>query len=396
MSRIIGIVLGLAFLVGVSGCASKKPVAAKTDPPVVRVRHPIEAEVTDYEDFTGRTDAVFTVEVRARVTGYLDKAVFKDGDEVKEGDLLFEIDPRPYKAELDRAEATLAQSEAHLKRLEADYRRASNLFTRGNVSREEFDKVAGDKNEAEAAVGIAQATFERAKLDVLFTKITAPIAGRLSRRLVDPGNLVKADETPLTTIVSLDPMYVYFDIDERTLLRLRRLVREGKIPSRQNQEIPIQAALADETDYPHDGLINFSENKVDPGTGTLRVRATIANPKPYVLSPGLFVRVRLPVGKPHRSVLVVEKALGTEQGQKYVYVVRKDNKVTRRDVKVGKLDGQMRVIEEGLSVDEWVVTEGLQRVRPDALVNPVPETPVGEPGSSDSKTVSAAALKPRG
>jgi RND family efflux transporter MFP subunit len=392
MNRIRGVIAFSLLGFSLAGCEAKKAAAPPPKPEKVTVSQPVYDTVTDFEDFTGRTDAVFTVEVRARVTGYLDKVLFKDGDEVKEDDPLFEIDPRPYKHEYDRTEAALAQAEAHLKRLEADYKRAANLFARGNIAREEFDRIFGDRNEAEAAVGSARASFDMAKLNLGFTKINAPISGRLSRRLVDPGNLVKADETMLTTIVSLDPMYAYFDVDERTLLRLRRLVSEGKMPSRQQgAQVGVLIALGDEETPTHEGEINFSDNKLDPGTGTLRVRASLPNPadskKVRLLQPGLFVRVRLPVGKPHRSLMIPEKALGTEQGEKYLYVVDKQNKVKKRPVKVGRLDGKLRVIESGLEPSELVVVEGLQRVRPDAEVIPVPER---LPSTPPSKTGTAA------
>ncbi|GAC1449826.1 MAG: efflux RND transporter periplasmic adaptor subunit [Isosphaeraceae bacterium] len=346
--------------------ARETPKAA----PVVIVSQPVSEYVTDYEDFTGRTEAVHSVEIRARVSGYLDKVNFKDGDEVKEGDILFEIDPRPYKGELDRVEATLAQSEAHQKRLDADYRRAQNLFSRGNISREEFDTFSGDRTAAAASVGVARASFDLARLNMKFTKINAPISGRLSRRLVDPGNLVKNDETPLTTIVSLDPIHVYFDVDERTMLRYRRLVNEGKVKSRTEAEIPVLVGLSDEEGYPHRGTIDFSDNKVDPGTGTLRVRARLQNPKPRVFSPGLFTRVRLPVGNPRRSILIDEQAMGTDQGQKFLYVVNDKDEVVYRPVKVGRLVGGKRVIQEGLSPGERVVVSGLQRIRNHLKVNP--------------------------
>ena len=221
----------------------------------------------------------FPVEVRARVTGYLDKVLFEDGSEVKEGDVLFKIDPRPYEAALAAAEASVVQSEAHQRRLQFDHRRASNLFQRGAISREEVDRIQGDYSEAVAAVGIAQAQRDLAKLNLSFTDVRAPISGRTSRRLVDPGNLIQADSTSLTTIVSLDPIYVYFDVDERTLLRLRRLIREGRIKSRTEAEVPVLVGLSDEEGYSRRGIINFSDNRVDPSTGTLRVRGVIANPK---------------------------------------------------------------------------------------------------------------------
>jgi RND family efflux transporter MFP subunit len=349
---------------------------------VVKVSQPLTDTVEDFEDFTGRTDAIYSVTVNARVTGYLDKVNFVDGSEVKEGDLLFEIDPRPYKADLDRTEANVLQAEAHQRRLEADQRRAMNLFSRGAISREEVDRIAGDYAEAQAAAGVTRAARDLAKLSFEFTKVYAPISGRLSRRMVDPGNLVKADETALTTIVSLDPLFVYFDIDERTMLRLRRLVREGKIPSRAQAVIPVLAELADEEDFPHHGDIDFSDNRVDASTGTLRLRGKIANPMPRVLSPGLFMRVRLPVGKPHKAILIPEQALGSDQGRKFVYVVKnmpeevpdketgkpaKTGKMVdlafKREVKVGSLNKGLRVIESGIEPDERVIVSGLQSVR---------------------------------
>jgi RND family efflux transporter MFP subunit len=315
------------------------------------------------------------------VTGYLDKVHFKDGDDVKEGDLLFEIDPQLYKADLDRAVSTVAQNEARLKRLEADFTRAKNLYARGGIGREEYDKISGDRAEAEAAVGISKAALDYARHNEEFTRVRAPISGRLSRRLVDPGNLVQADMTALTTIVSLDPMYLYWDVDERTLLRLRRLVREGKIQRREEAEIPVYAALSDEDDYPHKGVINFADNRVDASTGTLRLRAVIDNPKPYVLSPGLFMKVRLPVGTPHRSILIPEQALGSDQGRKFLYVVNDKNVIVRRLVDVGKIEKGLRVINRGLSSGERVVVSGLQRVRPELVVDPKPAE--GTPTSKD-------------
>ena len=374
-------VLSLLSVMVPLGCEKPTPKVLPAKPILVSVRKPAFDYVTDFENFTGRTEAVYNIEIMARVTGYLDKVFFTDGAEVKEGDPLFEIDPRPYKAELARSEANVAQSEAHLKRLEADFRRASTLLARGGIGREEYDKITGDRAEAEAAVGIATATRDLAKLNEEFTRIKSPITGRLSRRLVDPGNLVKADETIVTTIVSLDPLHVYFDVDERTMLELRRLVGSGKMPSREVSEVSIDAGLADEVDaegnqlYSHKGLINFSDNKVEPGTGTLRVRASIANPRTEtsssrVLSPGLFIRVRLPIGSPHKAILVPEQALGTDQGRKFLYVINSKDEVVYRPVKVGKLDRGLRVINDGITPNDRVIVSGLQRVRPGVKVKP--------------------------
>src|SRR5438105_6356936 len=222
----------------------------------------VTEKVTDYEDSPGRMEAVNAVEVRARVTGYLEKAHFKEGADVKEGDVLFEIDPRPYQAELARAEGNVVQAEGRLQRLEADYQRAARLLGKG-ISQEEFDKVAGDRTEASGAVTTAKANRDVANLNLGYTKVKATLSGRVSRRFIDPGNMVKADETALTTIVSLDPIYAYFDLDERTTLRFQRLVREGKMKWSMDAGVPVLLGLADEDGFPRRGTINFADNHVD-------------------------------------------------------------------------------------------------------------------------------------
>jgi RND family efflux transporter MFP subunit len=377
-----------------SGCVEDQAKPKAMELPKVEVSMPLTDTESDFEAFTGRFDAIFTVEIRARVTGYLDKVHFADGTEVNEGDLLFEIDPRPYETELNRTEANVQQAEAHQHRLEADQRRANSLYSRGAIGREEYDRIIGDYSEAQAAVSVSKAARDMAKLSSEFTRVKAPISGRLSRRLVDPGNLVQADVTPLTTIVSLDPLYVYFEVDERTLLRLRRLVREGKIPSRAEAAIPILVGLADEVDeageflFPHKGEIDFSDNKVDAATGTLQLRGKIANPKSRggirVLSPGLFAHVRLPVGDPHEAILIPEQALSRDQGQRVIYVVENSknkqgksvDKVFKRPVEVRPSNSKgLIVIEKGLKPGERVVVSGLQRIRDEMEVRTVPSKP---------------------
>jgi RND family efflux transporter MFP subunit len=337
--------------------------------PEVLVALPTLKEVTDYEDFPGRTAAVNAIDVRARVTGYLDKMNFKEGAEVKQGEVLFEIDPRPYEAQLARADAALFQAEAHRDRLEADYKRAVSLLPKGAIGREEYDRITGDRLEASAAVGVARANLEIAKLNVTFTKVTAPISGRISRRFIDPGNLVKADDTVLTSLVSLDPIFAYFDLDERTALRLQALIRDGKINWSHEGTVPVHLGLGNEEAFPRQGTINFADNQVDPDTGTWRLRGLFKNPT-HVLSPGLFVRIRLPIGDRFLATLVPEQAIGTDQGQKFVYVVDADGKVEYRRVKVGRLQEGQRVILEGLAKDEPIVVSGLQRVKHGAQVTP--------------------------
>jgi RND family efflux transporter MFP subunit len=249
-------------------------------------------EVADHADFTGRTEAAVTVEVRARVTGYLVKVAFKDGAEVKQGDLLFEIDPRPYQAELDRANAALAAAEAHLKRADTELKRAKALIERSAMSKEDYDKVVGDVDEARAQVAVARASREVANLNLDFTKVTAPVSGRVGRRLVDSGNVVRADGTMLTTIVGKDPMYVYFDVDERTYLDLRRALRDGKVKAAKLEDLPVAVQLANEEGFPHQGKLDFVDNRADPTKGTIRMRAVLPNAD-GLLVPGLFAQVRL-------------------------------------------------------------------------------------------------------
>ena len=349
------------------GCAREPAAPPPAKAPEVLVSTPVVKDITDYEDFTGRTEAVASVEVRARVTGYLEKVHFKEGADVRQNDLLFEIDRRRIQAELARAEANVRQAEVRFKRLAADYERA--VRSRLAVSQEELEKIAGDRSEAEAAVGAAGATRDLAQLNLSYTQVRAPIGGRISRFYLDPGNLVKADETVLTGIVTTDPMHVVFDVDERTLLRVRRLVEAGKVKSARDSRVTALAALSDEEGFPHQGVINFVDNHVDPNTGTLRLRGVFPNPK-GIMSPGLFARVRVPLGEPAPAVLVAEQALGTDQGQKFVYVINDKDEAVYRRVTVGRPSDGLRVIAGGLSAGERVVVGGLQRVRPNAAVTP--------------------------
>jgi RND family efflux transporter MFP subunit len=323
--------------------------------------------VTDFEVFTGRTEAANRVELRSQVKGVLETAYFQDGDTVQKGDLLFLIDPKPFKAELARAEASMALALAHQKRLEGDFDRAQALIGRQAISREEYEKLRGDKDEAQAATKVAESNVEIARLNLKYTEIRAPFGGRISRRLVDPGNLVKPDETLLTVLVSEDVMYAYFDVDERTLLR--QMLGKGNEPA-SGVRTPVAIGLADEDGFPHLGMVNFVDNRLDPGTGSMWMRAHFIQPKRPVKM-GMFIRVRFPLGQPYQAILIPELALGTDQGQKFVYVVDAQGKVEYRQIKAGRLqeDG-MRVILEGLKVDEQVVVAGLQRVRAGATVSP--------------------------
>jgi RND family efflux transporter MFP subunit len=382
MYRKNGLSLGIAslLLVAVAGCSRGSSAGGpqamdKNAPPGVLVGRPVVETITDYADFTGHTEAVMSVEIRARVSGYLVKGLRdggpnKEGTEVKEGELLFEIDPRIYQADKDKAEAALAQSRAHLERLAKDLKRAEELLPTRSIAQGDYDQIAGDHKEAEAAVKTAQATLQLAELNLTWTKVYAPCDGRVSKQLIDPGNMVQADQTPLTTIVKLDPMYAYFDVDERTLLQLRRLVRAGEVPSARKIKLKILLGLADEEGYPHEGTFDFADNRLDMMTGTLRVRGVFPNPK-RILSPGMFARIRLPIGAPHRALLIPEEALGSDQGQRFVYVVDKNDEVEYRRVETGSLHGRLRVIKSGLSEGDRVVVQGLQRIdRPGIKVTP--------------------------
>jgi RND family efflux transporter MFP subunit len=352
-------------------------------PPHVEFQMPLVGRVTDYADFPGTTDAIVTVQVRSRVSGYMTKVYFKDGTHVEEGNLLFEIDPRQYKAEFDRAEGNLQQIEAHARRLKKEYDRARNLLMKGSVSQEEFDRYESDFKETQANLEISKANRDLAKLNLDWTEVRAPSAGLLSRRQVDPGNLIKADDTILTSIVTQDPMYVYFDVDEQNMLRVRHLLREGKIKAKSEREVPILFGLSDESGtYPHSGTVDFTDNRVDVNTGSLRFRASVRNDQ-GILTPGLFVRVRLPIGDPHPTLFVREEALASDQGRKIVYTLQEqtivDEKtkesrkgwiVAVKPLTIGSLRDGFRAIESGLAPTDKVIVTGLQRVRPGREVIP--------------------------
>jgi len=386
----------------VSGCHSAKQKAADPPPPEVNVGTPVIRETIESVDFTGHTESMKTIVVRARVSGYLDKVRFKEGAEVHQGDVLFEIDPRTYQADYDRAKANLAQARAHFTHMEANYKRAKNLIGTRAISEQDFDQAVSDHDEGVAAVEVAQAALHTADLNLKWTCVTAPISGRISRQMIDPGNLVKADDTALTTIVAMDPMYAFFDIDERVM---QRLVRAGKLNSARDGKAKVQLGLADEEGYPHAGTINFIDNQVDVPTGTLRLRALFPN-RDRILSPGLFVRVQVPVSDSQPSLLVAERALGSDQGKKFLYVVDDKDVVLRRDVEIGILSDGLRVIRSGLNGGERVILDGLQRVQPKKKVNPknvamvpkdspaatadsLPATPGAKPGATTAIPTSA-------
>ncbi len=339
--------------------------------------------MTQYLEFTGTTAALEFVEIRARVEGWLESFNFTPGSQVKKGDLLFVIDPRPFQAQVDQSEAALKGKQADLQLKQANLKRSQQLLASASISQLQYDIHFAEEAVAAAQVGIAKADLEKAKLDLAYAKLDAPTSGRVSRNYVDIGNLVGAkDKTLLTEIVNDSSVYLYFDVSERDLLMLmRKWPRiESATPDREKPAAFLQ--LADETSFPHEGKVDFVESRIDPSTGTLRVRAIFSNDK-GLLVPGLFGRVRVPIEQ-KEAVLVPELAVGISQAGRYVLIVNKDQVVEQRLVKTGQLEGTLRVVEEGLGMDEWVVVNAIQRARPGAKVSPK-ETTISETSQASEK-----------
>ncbi len=365
---------GLVLLLGGVLTSCRRPDSPPAHLPPVRVTVAVPLRRLSSEDrvFTGQTEAVESVEVRSRVTGYLDKICFKDGAEVKQGDLLFEIDPRPFQAALDQTTSQVKLRGADVKFRTAELKRAESLLPKNAISRSDYDEIVAKHEQAAAALETAKATQRADELNVKFTKLCSPIAGVTSRTQITRGNLVQADQTVLTTVVSVDPIYVYFDLDEHTILELQEMVRNGQIHVQENQLIPVAMELGDQHGFRHHGVIDFSENRLDASTGTIRLRGVFPNPKPSTgwrdLVPGLFARVRIPIGEPRQALMIAERAIGTDQGQKCVLVVNEKNQVESRPVTLGPQEGRLRVITEGLKPSDRVIVIGMQRVRPGATV----------------------------
>ncbi len=313
------LLLALSILPGCGTNNAAQP--QKPPPPEVVVATPTAGKYLEYEEFTGRLWARKSVDIRARVSGYLDKVLFIDGADVPEGAPLFQIDARPYQAELDRATAMVTQSEARLKRLESQLERSQRLIASNAIAKEEYENLVFDRDEAKGALQAALAAQETADLNLKFTTVQAPLAGRISRRLVDAGNLIKADDTNLAHLVALNPIDAYFDMDERTVLRLRRMWEES--PSLKGKEIQIKLALADDRqNFNLTGVMEFTDNQLETGTGTLRLRAKVNNDN-LLLSPGMFIRCRYPIGEEREAIFIPEQAIGSDQGKPFVYVIEK-------------------------------------------------------------------------
>jgi RND family efflux transporter MFP subunit len=353
------------------GCARNVAAQQQTAaPPQVTVAQALSRRVTEFDEFTGRFEAVERVEVRPRVSGYISSVNFRDGEEVRKGDVLFIIDPRPYVAQRDKARAQLAQARSQLALAKSERERAGKLLGQHAISQEEFDTRTAGNEQAQASVDAAQAALDSASLDLEFTRVTAPIAGRIGRALVTSGNYVASGTTALTTLVSLDPIYVTFDGDEQAYLRYSKLAHAAAHGTHQEAtRNPVVVGLANESGYPHQGALVFIDNSLDPATGTIHSRALLDNHE-RLFTPGLFARIRLLDSTQHEAVLVNDSAIGTDQTVRYVLVVGADNKVEYRPVQLGPVIDGLRVVQSGLRSGESVVVNGLQRVRPGAQVQP--------------------------
>ncbi|WAR43898.1 efflux RND transporter periplasmic adaptor subunit [Methylomonas rapida] len=354
-----------------AGCEKNQPAGqAKMEPPV-KIALPLIQETTEWDEYTGRIEAIDAVEVRARVSGYLEKVNFTAGAKVRKDDLLFVIDPKPFKAQLNYATAELERAKTKQELAKNDLERAENLFAAKAISAEEYDARQKGLRETAAAVTSAEANVYTAKLNLDYTEIRAPISGRIGREMVTVGNLVNAggDGTLLTNIVSTDPVYVYVDADEQSVLKYRRRAQQQGEANAGLKGTQVQLAVADESDFPHQGRLDYVAPQANAATGTVTLRGVFANPD-ELLSPGFFARMRVRGSDPYQATLLPDRAIGTDQSQRFVWLVKPDNQLEYRQVTPGARIGQMRVIKDGLTPDDWVVVEGAQKLRPGMSVKP--------------------------
>ncbi|MGJ4943107.1 efflux RND transporter periplasmic adaptor subunit [Bradyrhizobium sp. HKCCYLS1011] len=368
-------ILTLSLAAALVGCGEQKPQPQAAAAPPVTVAQPVKRTVTDWDEFTGRFDAMEEVQVRARVGGYVTSVEFQDGAIVHAGDLLYVIDSRPFEAVAEQAEGQLADAKAKTELARREFDRATTLNQTQAVSDSVVDQRRQALQSAQAAETQVEGVMKGAKLNVEFTHVLAPITGRVSRHLVSAGNLVQGSDTGtstlLTSIVTLDPIYIYFDMDETTYQKNSRLWFEGKRPSSRDTPNPVQVTLTGETKPSHDGTVNFLDNRLDVSTGTLRSRAVIQN-KDLSILPGQFGRVRLIGSLPYEALLIPDTAVATDQSRKIVFVVKADDTVEARAVVLGPLDDGLRVIREGLKAEDRVIIDGIQRARVGAKVAPHP------------------------
>jgi len=364
--------LMVLLAVTLSGCGDKPPAQAAAGPPPVTVAQPTKRTVTDWDEFTGRFEAVEEVQVRARVGGFVNSVEFRDGAIVRAGDLLYVIDSRPFEAVAEQADGQLSDARAKAELAKRELDRALTLVQTSAVSESIVDQRRQTLQAAHAAEMQAEGALKAANLNIEFTHVLAPMAGRVSRHLVSVGNLVQGSEgnaTLLTSIVTLDPIYVYFDVDEATYLKNNKLWFEGRRPSSRDTPNPVQVTLTGETKPSHDGKMDFLDNRLDVSTGTLRSRAVIPN-KDFSILPGQFGRVRLIGSSPYEALLLPDTAIATDQSRKIVFVVKDDDTVEAKPVTLGPLDEGLRVIRDGLKAEDRVIVDGIQRARVGAKVTP--------------------------
>jgi RND family efflux transporter MFP subunit len=349
-----------------NGCqkSSPPPPAAV---PTVTVAKVISKDVIEWDEYTGRTDAIESVDIRPRVSGYLEMIGFRAGDIVDKGDLLFEIDPRPYQATLDQAKGQLEQAQAQKKLNDANFARAQELIERNVTAKSDYDNAVAQKNGSDAQVSTAQAAVEAAQLNLDFTKVTAPITGRISRELVTVGNLVQADTTVLTNIVSVDPVYAYFNVDANSVEKYVQHIREGDLQDARKSKVSIYMKLESERGFPHEGYIDFINNQFTASTGTLQIRGVFGNPDGFI-EPGQFVLVRVAGTPKHQAVLVSDRAIGSDQGQKFVFVVDNQGTVRSQPIVTGPIVDGLRIVRSGLKGDEQVIVAGTLNARPGGKV----------------------------
>lgn len=369
----------LAVVLFLAGCGSGGSKFVPPPPPEVVVGTPVEKEVTDYLEFTGNTAAFESVEIRARVEGFLETINFKPDSGVKAGDLLFVIDPKPFQAAVDDVAARLQAKSAARDLAQVQLDKAKQLYDSASISEIQYLETKAKRDMAEAEVSQSKADLEKAQLNLSYTSVTSPINGRASRNLVDKGNLVGAvEKTLLTTVVNDDLVYAYFNVSEADLLILIRKYRPEKRGEEDRPSAPAMLALGDETDFPHQGRVDYLDNKVDPSTGTIQARAVFEN-KTGVLMAGFFARVRVPLDT-RKACLVPDTAVGIDQGGRYVLVVGTDNVADKRPVTVGQVFERMRVIEKGLTSTDQIIVNGMQRARPGGKVTPVKPSASGPGG----------------
>src|SRR6476660_3087823 len=365
--------LAVVLALTLAGCGDKPQQQAAAAPPPVTVAQPVKRTVTDWDEFTGRFEAVEEVQVRPRVGGFVNSVEFQDGAIVHQGDLLYVIDPRPFEAVAEQADGQLSDARAKVELAKRELDRGLNLVQTSAVSEQVVDQRRQALQAAHAAETEAAGALKAARLNIEFTHVTAPLTGRVSRHLVSPGNLVQGSDTGtstlLTSVVTLDPIYIYFDMDEATFIKYSKLWFEGRRPSSRDTANPVQVTLAGETKASHEGSINFLDNRLDVSTATLRSRAVMPNHDLSIL-PGQFGRVRLIGSSPYEALLLPDTAIATDQSRKIVFVVKSDGTVEARPVTLGPLDDGLRVIREGLKPDDLVIVDGLQRARVGAKVSP--------------------------